>query len=280
MKTVSERTFGIELEILTTDANKLCDALNAAGITTSLEGYNHTTRSHWKLVPDISVSRDAGTRRKGIELVSPPLSGEAGLEQIRTVCKVLAAKKATVNKTCGFHVHHAASDLSLNAWKILVKRYITHEGLIDSFLPESRRGDNNRFCRSNRNRFLNLRSAYSEIQKARTLDALVEVANGKIEYSAGFPRDNRRYHKLNLTSFRRHGTVEFRQHSGTIEADKIIAWVVFTQSIIENVQTVRVVTDLRQADSMSGLMRMVPAPQRKAVKGFYTERAAHFATAA
>lgn len=41
-----------------------------------------------------------------------------------------------------------------------------------------------------------------------------------------------RYKKVNLKSYFRHGTVEFRQHSGTIEYTKISNWVLFLHSLV------------------------------------------------
>jgi hypothetical protein len=42
-----------------------------------------------------------------------------------------------------------------------------------------------------------------------------------------------RYMKLNCQSYEIHGTVEFRQHQGTTDGEKIVAWVVFTQMLVE-----------------------------------------------
>jgi hypothetical protein len=42
-----------------------------------------------------------------------------------------------------------------------------------------------------------------------------------------------RFVKLNYQAFWRHGTVEFRHHSGTVDAAKIIKWVVFCQKLVE-----------------------------------------------
>jgi hypothetical protein len=37
---------------------------------------------------------------------------------------------------------------------------------------------------------------------------------------------------LNSHSYWRHGTIEFRLHSGTLDADKIINWLIITQKMI------------------------------------------------
>jgi len=41
-----------------------------------------------------------------------------------------------------------------------------------------------------------------------------------------------RYKVVNIQSFWRHGTIEFRQHSGTIETQKIINWIKITQRVM------------------------------------------------
>ena len=69
-----ERKFGIELEIAGISQATALRALSAAGIQAQAEGYNHNTRSHWKLVRDASV-------RGGFEVVSPVLEGEAGIAE-------------------------------------------------------------------------------------------------------------------------------------------------------------------------------------------------------
>jgi hypothetical protein len=37
-----------------------------------------------------------------------------------------------------------------------------------------------------------------------------------------------RYYKLNLSAINVHGTIEFRQHSGTVNAEKAVNWVKLT----------------------------------------------------
>jgi hypothetical protein len=41
-----------------------------------------------------------------------------------------------------------------------------------------------------------------------------------------------RYRALNFNAYAKYGTVEVRQHQGTLNADKIINWVKFGQSVI------------------------------------------------
>ena len=41
-----------------------------------------------------------------------------------------------------------------------------------------------------------------------------------------------RYYKVNLQSLSRYGTIEFRQHNGTIDAEKILNWVSFCTQFV------------------------------------------------
>lgn len=50
------RKFGIEIEAYNCAREKLANELRAAGIDVAVEGYNHTTRNHWKLVTDSSLT--------------------------------------------------------------------------------------------------------------------------------------------------------------------------------------------------------------------------------
>jgi Putative amidoligase enzyme len=68
----SSRTFGAEIEFYApVDAYLIADKLTAAGINTHYEGYNHTTRSHWKIVTDGSLNDRPAGCSYAWELVSP-----------------------------------------------------------------------------------------------------------------------------------------------------------------------------------------------------------------
>lgn len=199
---ISNRKFGIELEIavpMTINSARLVAEFASIGVQLRAESYNHDTRNYWKLVPDGSI-RAAG--KWCVELVSPPLSGPAGLEQVRKVCEVLTRLEVTANRTCGFHVHHSANDFKSRHFEHLFSLYRNCERELDRMMPESRRGNNNRFCKS---------------LKTRSVSLLMSD----------------RFHKLNLCSFQRHGTVEFRHHSGTVNPDKVVNWVLFTNRMVE-----------------------------------------------
>lgn len=207
-----ERSFGIELEIAGITRATAATALHAINVAVRDEGYNHDTREHWKLVSDGSVSG-------GFEVVSPVLRGEAGLREAMAVAEALADAGATVNRTCGFHVHFDARQMSVADIKVIMRRYAAYESEIDAVMPVSRRAANNRFCRS-----LN----ESRLSRILAADTVADMAQAQPS----------RYFKINLQAFQRHGTIEFRQHSGTVNARKIGNWVCFLAAFIDESQRI------------------------------------------
>lgn len=201
------RKFGIELEIVGISKEKALNAIKAVGVKVQSENYNHDTKKHWKLVPDGSVNG-------GFEVVSPILQGEAGIDEAEIVARALEDAGAYANRTCGFHVHFDAHDIELEIIKTIVRRYAAHESEIDAFMPPSRRGNTNQYCRS-----LDgiLTPAF---ENASTLQQLANAQGS-------------RYYKVNLQSAMRHGTIEFRQHSGTVNAAKICNWIRFLAEFID-----------------------------------------------
>jgi len=206
-KNIELGNFGIEIECIGVNKDQLASVIRSKGVDARVENYNHSNRSYWKLIYDASIrGRNRFENVRGCELVSPVLNGIDGLNQIEKVCEALSEVGARVNISCGLHVHHDASSFnSYDNLKKVVKIYKRSEILIDSLMPKSRRGNNNIYCKS----VLNVGEDFFD------------------------QRDSNRYHKINLQSWFRHGTVEFRHHSGTVEAEKIINWVLFTALIVE-----------------------------------------------
>ena len=89
------RKFGIEIEAYNCSRERLARELKEAGIEVTVEGYNHTTRPHWKLVTDSSLSGN-----DTFELLSPILVGETGLRELEKVCWVLDLCDVKVNESC------------------------------------------------------------------------------------------------------------------------------------------------------------------------------------
>ena len=210
LNTTFNRKFGIEIEAYNITYTTLKNALTAAGINCQSEGYNHATRGYWKIVSDASLQGN-----NTFELVSPPLQGEAGIEELKTVCRVLKECNAKINKSCGTHIHFDAANFNLQTWKNLFKNYKRLENVIDNFMPNSRRANNNTYCKS--------------LDSFRNFDQQIDSSTS-IQNIADF--FGSRYYKLNPQSYSRHKTIEFRQHSGTIEFAKISNWIYFLNNLV------------------------------------------------
>lgn len=209
--TAFNRTFGIEIECYlptgTTHQMAAQAIAQRLGQPCVAEAYNHARRGHWKIVTDGSLSDYA----RGMELVSPPLAGEGGIELVGRACEALVDLGATVNTQCGFHVHVGVSDTNpVPLFKNLLKIYAAFEPVIDRMMPPSRRASTANYCRS----VATINAA--RLDGATSLEQVVTSINGS---SMGD-----RFRKLNLTAYNRHRTVEFRQHSGTLDSNKARKW--------------------------------------------------------
>lgn len=218
-----DRKFGVEIEMFGVSPSKIVQALSAAGISVYYQGYTHEVMNSWKIVPDGSLSGNYA-----VELVSPPLKGAAGLTEVETVMAVLVAAGGRVNNSCGFHVHHDSNDLTADAARGVLKLYAKFEAVIDNLVAPSRR--NNTFCRS-------LRTGVEGTNQIEWIDSRLE-GNSTQEVAYKFSgnsyhRNETRYRKVNLNCFFTYGTIEFRQHQGTLNGKKAVAWIIFTQRFIE-----------------------------------------------
>jgi hypothetical protein len=268
-RTLSERKYGVEIEFTGIDQNTAVEAIRSAGIDITYEGYNHTTISTWKLVYDSSC---------GLEAVSPILQGEEGLRQIATVCNALNAAGAMIDRRCGYHVHLDVSDFEMRHFKNLIKLWIKFEDVFDTFQPESRKGSNNQYCRSNLKNFGTItngieqatacRNGFTEVDRCRSIDQLCRLFGT-------------RYMKLNCEAYFRHRTIEVRHHAGTLNADKAVNWVLLMMELYETAKSAKTIK-ARPASEQSGIARHKWFFQRTsapALRKFYSKRARQLAAA-
>lgn len=209
--TLSDRTFGVELELVGISMDDMAEAINnIPGCSAVNEGYNHTLRTHWKIVSDGSIDYENG----GGEVVSPVLKGEEGIQELVKVTKALKQAGARINRSCGMHVHVGVDDLTSKDLINIVKRYARYEETIDSFMPSSRRG-NAQWCRSV--------ISFSSLLDSSTSNSPEQVVDSQ----------RGRYYKVNLKPYSRQKTIEFRQHAGTCNYKKVENWVRFSLGFTE-----------------------------------------------
>ena len=209
--------FGVEIEFI--DSRNMVHVFleRAQGIEgiscrQNICGYHSGDYSAWKIEYDCSV---AG----GYELVSPILDTETdGFEQIKKMCSLLIDIGASINRTCGLHVHLSLPHLNCAWMKNILKRYADNTNTIDAFMPASRRSEScwaDQYCAP-----VSMVVENNHFNRARTINALVN-------------NTGRRFVTVNITNYPRLETIEFRQHSGTLNATKIKNWVTFLIAFVE-----------------------------------------------
>ena len=228
-------TFGIEIETAGVSISRIQNAFDRAGI----KGCD--------VKPD-------GTPNVDAEIVLPPLGNcQVAKEYLQSISNVLLDVGADVNRSCGLHVHISNAPLNddTDGWigsagaarftgdsiqhkertgrflsqhgepmdvvivKDIMQRYERQQDAINKMFPRSR--TDNRYCQP-----LNA----TRIANANTIQ---ELNHGK-------------FYAINLDTWRR-GTIEFRQHSGTIDATKIWNWVQFILNLVNWTQTERIDTN-------------------------------------
>jgi len=217
-------TFGIEIE---TSGQSITEIKNAL---------RHNEINGCIVKPD-------GTPNVDCEIVLPPLAPcDFAFDYIKKVCRVLQNIGCRINRQCGLHVHISNAQTLRNnptdlasrsiqytertgrfiggseffgdpmdavAVKDIMTRYANAQPIINSMFPSSR--TSNRYCNVMRT---------NRLDTARTIEQLRDATTGKFSV-------------INLNHWR-NGTIEFRQASGTIEADKIINWVLFLINLVHH----------------------------------------------
>lgn len=229
-------------------------------------------------VSDWTVKHDGSISGNGAEVVSPVLRGQDGLDQCRRVCLALQSFECKVNTSTGFHLHIGLPGVSrrnvtpkgFEHLRALCALWVRHESDLDAVLPPSRRARANTYCDSNR-----------ALVAGGYTPAHGETAFHRVMGAASFAQlmrlmcPNGRYTKLNLEAVNRHGTVEFRHHSGTVDADKVTNWIKLFCALVDKAAVARprawdFSDEHGQRDSLRRLLRYVRVGQD--VQTFYMQR--------
>lgn len=232
---VPNRSFGVEIEVynvfygvlippygdtVPNHINPLAEAILAADIDLG------TRPDQWRFVQETSIKGGGA-----VEIVSPPLLGQEGLEQIKKICSCLKTGDARFNGSCGLHVHHDVKDFTCEELRRLLNLMHVWEDAIYFCLPSERRGNDT--CRPMEIDLVELAIPCDE-----TCDTECRIKtlwySAKNRYDGtGIKYCSTRYHGLNLHSYWTLGTVEFRYLPSTLDAEKILGWVAFTQALVE-----------------------------------------------
>lgn len=148
----------------------------------------------------------------GVEIPSPILQGRKGLMELKRVYELLQEAGAYVTASDGMHVHHDAPEFVNNKNNVerIVETWAANVTNINKLVHHSRR--NNGACHN-----------------GWTEDSIKHLKeNGETVYH---------WHRgaLNISSLTEHGTIEFRQHEGTLDFNIAAAWIRFGQAMMDSV---------------------------------------------
>lgn len=175
----------------------------------------------WNCVNDGSVD--------GKEFVSVPMKGDNGLAQVDKLCEFARENNWRINSACGLHVHLDATDLTQEQLFTVARAYLLTYDLWSCFLPVSRK--NNYYCAKH---FY----APSSLDLYNGFEAWVR------EEVAG-----ERYCWINFGAYLRHGTIELRNHTASLNARKINNW---TRAHIRFIDAVKEMDLAEVLDKFSG----------------------------
>lgn len=180
------------------------------------------------LPKEIGIAED-GSLTNGIELKIPASNGKSLANFVKSATKELKNCGWTISENCGLHVH-----LEFPADNKKIKRlfvsWLACQDVFYSLIPAERRENN--YCKKFDYDFDNAKKV-----KAKMIDLLYYKEFG------GDPRDidraksehyqSSRYYGLNLHSIFFRGTAEFRIHSGTMNAKKILYWIGLLNAFVD-----------------------------------------------
>lgn len=225
--------FGIEMEFFSPlDNTSLRHELRKVGFVVQEGRAKNHSYKNWTLTEDESLDYNHRSERVPHEeyidmlpheLVSPILdtTNPEDIKAVRRIALALQTLGCRVNKTCGLHVHVDTDGLSVQDVLNVFNRYTKFEPIIDSMLGTTRRANRSRFAKP---------------CKGIKLDNTVTTFHELID-TMKFPRNTtsstERYFKVNLLSLDELGTIEFRQHNGSINSQTIINWVLFLTQFVE-----------------------------------------------
>lgn len=213
------RKFGVEIETFIKNSatfDSILSLIRENGITIiDRNHYVHDGIRNWKTTSDASIHPEDGYSVSR-EFVSPVITSEHKAREVMTIVTILNTFGVKVNNSCGYHVHLDIHDLTPKQVARIYKFYQAYEAEIDKFHQASRRGNNAYYCGT--------LQSYTIPENPSSISEIARVVYD-------------RHIKVNILAYTRQGTIEFRQHGGTIDPVKIMYWVKFCTRVVEFAKT-------------------------------------------
>jgi hypothetical protein len=220
------------------------------------------------------IVADSSLPASGFEINTAPASGDRFVRQISEICSALSKHEASVDKSCGLHVHVGARDLRYWELRRLIALYaIVEDALFDIIAPERRRS---RYCTPCGKNYLRavLDPDSTKELKRMMFGHLYGHSEGKaIKESKESKYQDCRYFALNIHSWMLRGTIEFRMHHGTLNARKITNWSLLLTSLVDHAARLTEKEIEQFPSGFEGLLKLAPTLE---VREWVQERHNHF----
>lgn len=240
---LKEQKFGVEIEMTgitrAQAASIVAKALNSTSSAADHSCYYTRTikDSHgriWKVMRDSSIapydkSEATIDDEYRVEFVTPPLKYN-DIELLQKIVRDLRNAGASVNSSCGIHIHVDGANHNPQSLRRLVNFMVARQDLIYEALEIGNRA--NRWCKKLSSSLL------TEMKKSKELSSskveMLWYSPSNDNYSGGIDHQHyneTRYHGINLHSYFTKKTVEFRLFNSTLHAGKIKAYIQFCLAV-------------------------------------------------
>lgn len=220
------------------------------------------------------IVEDGSLPDTGFEINTAPAAGDVFCDQIDDICAALVESDATVDSSCGYHVHVDARDFRFFEIRKLVILYARIEDALFAMTPKSRHGSS--YCIPCGKRYLrDLKPG--KLCKKSVVETVYGTSGRVVREYRGSKYQSARYAALNLHSWFYRGTIECRMAAGTINANKVACWGMLWAGILDYVyktpeKDVQALVD-RNLLGLEVLLSVCPTDE---VREFVKERTAKF----
>lgn len=179
-----------------------------------------------------SQCRDGSLNTGGVEFVSRPMKGDNLFNSITSFCNILNKNKYFVDKSCGLHIHLEVPK-KIDCLKNIYLFYEKFEPLLFNMVPKSRQRTG--YCKKYKRYYNNTPQTLFKTKTLNDFKSMVYETKSKykIKNISSKHYYDKRYCWINFHSIFYRGTLEIRNHSGTISSTKINNWLLLHLTILD-----------------------------------------------
>ena len=182
------------------------------------------------IVPELSIPN-------GFELNMPPANGDVFIKNLECVLKSIQKIHPYISNRCGLHVHVDARDYTIDDLAKFLYLWCKIEPLIYQLVEPFRRTV--KFCVPSSKAYSQFGRENLDIEKLKQF-----LYGGGYDYQVIKQQQKKntssqeiRYRGINLHSFFYRGTIEFRHHQGSANAEEITSWALLCGFLLDAPKT-------------------------------------------